>query len=149
MAAIDLLRDGDLKSTVYPPTFMGTPEDFQFYKPKVESYLAGAGLGIVLMDGDNVQPDNHAWSTDPADAVAVEEGKKLQYKNRKAAGIVLNSIDTSSKKGKQAFKLLAKFHDANTGFAGGHFKREWTVLCDWYEQVEKKDKATLRLEIYK
>ena len=49
-------------------------------------------------------------------------------KNRKAAGALLNAINETTEEGKAAFFLIERFHDAESGYAGGHFTNEWKAL---------------------
>ena len=102
------------------PMFDGTEGNFLFYKTKFESYLARSDLGYLLTDGvgDQVDRDDVTLeSTIAEQAVRIQKRKD----NRKAAGILLNSIDTTTKEGKSAFLLISKVHDAATGYAGGYF----------------------------
>ena len=73
-----------------------------------------------------------------------EEVKRIQKMNQKAAGILLNSILTETEKGQSVFYLIEKFHDAQEGFAGGQFYKEWKALTKRYEEVESKTIADLK-----
>ena len=130
---------GYSKASYYPPTFSGKKEDFPFYRKKMESYLAYVDCGVLMTEeGSQVKRDNHTWAENTSEEV-IEKDKALMKKNRKAAGIVLNSILVDTEKGKAAFALVESFHNADDGFAGGHFKEEWDALCEWYEDVEADD----------
>ena len=67
-------RLADLKASVYPPTFSGKEEHWPYYKLKMTSYIAGAGMGDILTQGDQVEKDDHVWSTDTAHVDAVKSG---------------------------------------------------------------------------
>ncbi len=113
------------------------------------SYLAYANLSEVTMaSGKDVKADDHEWSTEEADKETTAQGKRLQILNRKAAGIVMNSINVTTKEGKAAFAIVDPFHDADTGFAGGHFYNEWAALKDWYDNVVQEDLEQIRNRYY-
>ena len=62
----------------------------------------------------------------------------MRKKNRKAAGILLNSIACDDLKGKAAFHLTERHHNAADGHAGGHFKKEWEALIARCEKIQVK-----------
>ena len=74
------------------PTFDGKVANWQYYKVKMESYLARLDLSEMLDPSTVIAQDAHG-ETDDAKKKAIE---LLQKKNRKAAGILLNSIDMKS-----------------------------------------------------
>jgi hypothetical protein len=64
----------------------------------MESYLAYQDCGILFgPEGNNVRPDNHTWDPTEADEDA-EAHPSLIKKNRKAAGIILNSINSPNRR---------------------------------------------------
>jgi hypothetical protein len=137
------------KASIYPPTFSGKEKDWPFYRKKMESYLAYQDCGVLFgAEGDDVRPDNRTWDPNENADVA-EEHRSLIKKNRKAAGIILNSINVETEKGKAAFALVETYHNAQNHFAGGHFKQEWEALCEWYEDVEGDAVDVLKEEYYK
>ena len=118
------------------PTFDGERDSWTFYKKKMESYLARKDLALLLQEtvGSTVEKD------DAVIDLLTDAGKKkdeLRAKNRKAAGILLDSIDTTTSRGKAAFHLIEKFHDVDSGYAGGHFYNEWQALTKRYEVIEE------------
>jgi hypothetical protein len=75
------------------PMFDGEKENRSFYRKKLELYIARLGLALLLdeVHGDNIPKDTEAVpSTDPNKS---EHERKVK-ENRKAAGILLNSIYT-------------------------------------------------------
>ena len=118
------------------PTFDGERESWTFYKKKMESYLARKDLGHLLQSavGSTIEKDSATL------ALSTDDGKqkeKLRVENRKAAGIILDSIVTTTSRGKAAFHLIEKFHSVDSGYAGGHFYNEWTALTKRYEVIEE------------
>ena len=111
----------------------------------MSSYLARLGLSDLMDEkvGDKVEKDKDTVPTDPG------QKKEMQWRqrsNKKAAGILLNSILTSTDGGKAAFYLIGKFHTDENGFSGGHFYWEWSALVSRYEDVEEKTLSQLRKE---
>ena len=142
--------DSDMKLYLKLPTFDGKEESWTTYKGSITAYLGGAGLGSILVDGDEVQPDGHVWPEDEDVRDAVEAGKLLQKQNRKAAGQFYQSIRMNTTEGKIAIRIIKPYFDSakNGGYAAGHFKKAWTALVAWYEVVKRKDEDTLRNEFY-
>jgi hypothetical protein len=141
------------KVTLNPPSFDGTKEQFRFYEKKMHAYLAAAGCGRVLQaveseicadayDWEAVNNQGNRVHTDEE----VEEGKKLQALNAKAAGIILSSISTKTKAGEQAWNLVAKFFDDDYG--GGFYPRIWQTLKKWYKTVVASALDTVRDKYY-
>ena len=60
----------------------------------------------------------------------------MRKANRKAAGILLNSISIDTKDGQADFQLIEKWHDAKDGCVGGHFYKEWEALIERHEELE-------------
>ena len=96
-------------STVYEenssskaPTFDGKVPNWQYYKVKMESYLARLDLSELLDPSTVIAQDAHG-ETDDKEKKAIE---LLQKKNRKAPGILLNSIDTKTPEGKATFRMI-------------------------------------------
>jgi hypothetical protein len=98
--------------------------------------LAAAGCGRVLRaveseicedayDREIVNGQGNQVHTDDE----VEEGKKQQALNMKAASIILNSISTNSIAGKQAWNLMAKYFDDE--YSGGFHPKIWSTMKKW------------------
>lgn len=88
------------------PTFSGKAEDWPCVKVKIQSVLAQKGCVELLSwpsnrdiprDDEDLDGDNDAEND--ADKVLINVRKQ----NMKAAGILLNCIDTSTEEGKFAF----------------------------------------------
>ena len=118
------------------PTFDGKDKNWPFYKKKMESHLARMDLSELLGDSAKQIPKDDAVDTD---AKVQKEIDELRKKNRKAAGILLNSIVCGDEKGKAAFFLIERYHNAADGYAGGYFKKEWEALIARYEQIQVKN----------
>ena len=129
------------------PLFDGEGKNWTFYKKKMESCIARLGLSELLVEatGGNVPKDTDAV---PAQDPARKEHLRIMRNNRKAAGILLNSILTDTTKGKAAFHLIKKFHNTDDGYAGGHFYKEWAALIQRYEETETRPVAELKIEYY-
>ena len=87
----DVLESGYSKV----PTFDGERDSWTFYKKKMESYLARKDLGHLLQPavGGTIERDDAtvALATDVR-----KQKEKLRVENRKAAGIILDSISTTT-----------------------------------------------------
>ena len=121
------------------PTFDGEKESWAYYKVKMESYLARRDLAKFLTEREIPKDDLEFDPEVPAEKKQID----LRSGNRKASGILLDSIDTKTAKGKAAFHLIEKTHDASTGHAGGLFYTEWSALTKRYEKIECE-----KLEVY-
>jgi hypothetical protein len=114
-------------------------ENWPFYRKKLESYIARLGLALLLdeVHGGNIPKDTEAVpSTDPT------------KENQKAAGILLNLIYTTTEKGQAAFHIIEKYHESATGYAGGHFYREWQALIRKFEVVKVETLTDLKKEYH-
>ena len=92
--------------------------------------------GTILKDSDT------ATGTDDEK----KEKERLRKANRKAAGILLNSISINTKEGQADFQLIEKWHNAKDGCAGGHFHKEWEALIERHEELESKTVHDLKEE---
>ena len=118
------------------PRLSGEDEDWPIFKKKFESILARVGVERMLLEetSRDLKPDNYVVTTaDDEDAI-----KALQKDNRKAAGLLLNAIDDTTDKGKAMFFLIEKYHNADSGFAGGQFYKEWKTLINRFESIQTK-----------
>ena len=109
----------DYKAGTKYPIFNGERENWKFYKKMMQSYLARVGLGELLQKavGEKILKDG---ATPVGSDEDKEEALKLRKANRKAAGILLSSLDYKTSKGQVAFSIVERFHDENDGYAGGH-----------------------------
>ena len=126
------------------PTFDGKDKNWPFFKKKMESYLARIDVVELLSEDVDIPLDS---DTDE-DEDTLEEINRIHMKNRKAAGALLNAIDETTEEGKAAFFLIERFHDAVSGYAGGHFTNEWKALTSRYEEVQVKSLRDQKEEYY-
>ena len=131
-------------------TFDGDKAKWPSYKKKLESYLAQSGLSDLLTKkvGNAEESDDNVAPSGASDEV-IEEVKRIQKMNQKAAGILLNSILTDRHR-KWSIGILPywDFHNAKAGYAGGQFYKEWMAMTTRYEEVESKSIADLKEEYY-
>ena len=128
------MSEDTARDHVKVPTFDGRDKSWPFHKKKMESHLARMDLSELLSVNSPAIPRD-----DAADANAKEQEKtdELRKKNRKAAGVLLNSITCDDVKGQAAFHLTERHHNAADGYAGGCFKKEWEALiamCDMQQE---------------
>ena len=90
----------------------------------MELYLARLDLSEMLDPSTVIAQDAHG-EKDDAKKKAIE---LMQKKNRKAAGILLNSTDTKTPEGKATFRMIQIYHDKDNGYAGGQFAFTNTVI---------------------
>ena len=102
----------------------------------MESSLAQRDLIDVMTSNDAVALDTKIWTVQEQATDTVKAEVLLRKNNRKAAGILLNSIKTDTEEGKGAFNIVDKFIDANAGYAGGQFKKAWAALARVYEDTD-------------
>ena len=138
------MSDTKTEECVKHPTFDGADENWPFYRKKMESYLARLDLTDLLVGTTVIPEDSDAGSSD----AEKKEFAELKKKNRKAAGTLLNSIDSKTEKGKAAFYLVEKFHNADDGHAGGHFKKEWDALIARFEKMQVKSLRDQKTDYY-
>ena len=68
--------------------------------------------------------------------------------NRKAAGLLLNCMDTDTEAGEAAFNIVEQYIDPAGGYAGGHFPKAWKSLINRYEDQDTIDAADLKQKYY-
>ena len=109
------MSESKSEAHVKHPTFDGKDENWPFCKKKMESYLARLDLSDLLTGKISVPKDN-AVGSDDKEKIEFDEKRS---KNRKAAGALLNSIDSSTEEGKAAFFLIERLMlDITTLLAG-------------------------------
>ena len=114
--------DDTERSGARAPRFDGTTEKWRYFKKQMESHLARLGLGELLVEttgGTILKDTDTTTGTDDEK----KEKERLRKANRKAAGILLNSISIDTKDGQADFQLIEKWHNAKDGYVGGHFYR--------------------------
>ena len=87
--------------------------------------------------GNNVEKDDDVVLTTDTEEMKAEVNQ-IQRMNQKAADTLLNSTLTDAEKGQSVFCLIEKFHNAQEGFAGGQFHKEWMAMAKRHEEVESK-----------
>ena len=128
------MSEGAYDATSYKgPKFDGQPSSWNYYKKKMESYLAGLELIYLKSDTVVIRTDDYEWAGTVDAAVQAKE-EMDRRKNRKAAGLLLSSIDTRTKEGQAAFDVIEGYHE--DPYAGGHFCKEWKALISRYEKLE-------------
>ena len=138
------MSESKSEACVKYPTFDGKDENWPFYKKKMESYLARLDLSDLLTGKITIPKDN-AVGSDDKEKIEFDEKRS---KNRKAAGTLLNSIDSSTEEGKAAFFLIERYHDADDGCAGGQFIEEWKALTARCETVQVKNLRDQKKDYY-
>ena len=111
----------------------------------MESHLARLGLGELLVEttgGTILKDTDTATGTDDEK----KEKERLRKANRKAAGILLNSISIDTKDGQADFQLIEKWHNAKDGYVGGH--KEWEALIERHEELKSKTVHKLKEEYW-
>ena len=126
------------------PTFDGKDENWPFFRKKFESYLAQKDLATLLRANIVIPDDSEVGETD-AEREAISE---LQRKNRKAAGVLLNSINSDTTAGQAAFYLVERYHNLESGYVGGHFPNEWNALISRFETVQVKSLRDQKEDYY-
>ena len=121
----DSMSEDAARDYVKVPTFDGRDKSWPFHKKKMESHLARMDLSELLSVNSPEIPSDDAVDSNAKEQEKIDE---LSKKNRKAAGILLNSITCDDVKGQAAFHLIERHHNAADGYAGGCFKNE--MLCD-------------------
>jgi hypothetical protein len=138
----------DVKYSIKVPSFDGTKDNWLFYKVKMESYLAQKDMVELLTWDKDVPKDSTTWTNDELKDNQAKLAKKVKLQNRKAAGILLGSIQTDSDSGKAAFHLVEKFMNKNEGYAGGNFKKAWAALEKRFKERDTISKADLKQGYY-
>ena len=68
--------------------------------------------------------------------------------NKKAAGVLLNCMDTETDAGEAAFNLVEQYIDPAMGYPGGNFPKAWKSLVNRYEDKDTIDAADLKQAHY-
>ena len=131
------------------PLFDGSKEQWPFYKERLESTLVKYGLAQLLYYDGDIVPDNYVFTDEEKrDKEAVKLMKELRGMNVKAAGILLDSIQTKTMDGKIAFNTVKEFKDKDEGFIGGNFKKAWAALSKLYEDKKILPKSEVKRMYY-
>ena len=138
----------DEKVSMKVPIFTGKKKDWKFYRTKMRSYLAQKGLSELFTYTRDIERDDKTWTEDEKKTDAVKKAYRMRSLNRKAAGILMSSIDTDTELGKSAFGLVEAFCSETNGHAGGLFLKSWEALMTRYEDKETIDEAKLKKAYY-
>ncbi len=131
------------------PLFDGSKAQWPYYKERLESALVRHDMADLLYYDGEILPDNYEFTDEELeDQEAVDEMKKLRKMNVKAAGILLDSIQTKTMDGKVAFNTVKKFKDKDEGFVGGNFKKAWVALSEIYEDEKILPKSEVKRLYY-
>jgi len=88
------MTDNDEKIFVKVPTFDGRKSKWTFFKSKMISYLAQKNMGEMLTYAEEIENDTKSWSADERKTDEVKKAIKMRTMNKKAAGVLLNCMDT-------------------------------------------------------
>ena len=94
------MSEDTARDCVKVPTFDGKDKNWPFHKKKMESHLARMDLSELLSVNSPAIPSDDAVNSDAAEQ---EKTDVLRKKNRKAAGVLLNSIACDDLKGNNCF----------------------------------------------
>ena len=86
----------DTKYTTKVPTFGGDKKDWPYYKAKMESYLAQKDMVELLNWEADIDRDDQLYTTEQKQDALIQKKMLVRTQNRKAAGILLGSINTLS-----------------------------------------------------
>ena len=133
------------KFYVKVPTFDGKKSQWPFFRAKMRSYLAQKDMVELLASSDPVAKDNEVL-----DETKLTEKAKIviREQNRKAAGLLLSCIDTTTEDGEAAFAIVEEFIDESAGYAGGNFPLAWEALKAEYEDKDTIDATDLKQSYY-
>ena len=112
------------------PKFKGTEKEWNFFSKKFIALASQKGCHRVLnLDATAAIPLDNAV-LDETDAGQLEQ-IKLRQVNAKAAGLLLNCMDTDTDGGQFAFDLVAQEIKPEDHHGGGHFPKAWARLPRW------------------
>jgi hypothetical protein len=141
-------NDRDGSYTIKCPSFNGNKKEWLFFKTKMESYLSQKDCVELLAWNDEIPKDGDTWTAEElANPVNIEK-KKVRLQNRKASGILLSSIDTTTERGATTFHMVDKFRKTNDGYAGGHFINAWKALSKRFEDEDTVSFGDLKQKYY-
>jgi Reverse transcriptase (RNA-dependent DNA polymerase)/gag-polypeptide of LTR copia-type len=141
--------DEDNKHLTKTPTFNGKKSEWEFFKVKLESYLAQKDMAKLLRWDGDIPKDDEEWTSDEKKTAEVKDKIKIRAMNTKAAGILLQSIvDTDTPQGKTAFNMVSKHISAKGGYASGNFKLAWSAMTKRYENKNTTTTSELYTAYY-
>ena len=139
-------EDAEVTATK-PPSWDGRTKTWRFFKTKFETYLARKGCGELLMwrgviPIDSLNIDGLQTLTEDQK----KERKSIRTQNAKAASILLNTIDTNTKKGELAFETIQNYIDDD--HKAGQFLLAWNDLKDRHEERDDIQIVDLEKKYY-
>jgi Zinc knuckle len=130
------------------PTFDGKKSKWPVFKSKMKSYLAQKDMGEILTYQGRIEPDTTQFTDQEQLQDDVKALIRMRDMNKKAAGILLNCMDTETEAGEAAFSIVEEFIDESRGYPGGHFPKAWNALIKRYEDQDTVDVADLKQAYY-
>ena len=130
------------------PTFDGRKSKWTFFKSKMISYLAQKNMSDILSYTGDIEVDSKTWTDQEKQQDSVKMMIRIRDMNRKAAGLLLNCMDTDTDAGEGAFNIVEQFIDPAGGYAGGHFPNAWRAMINRYEDQDTIDAADLKQAYY-
>lgn len=137
----------DVKISIRPPKFSGEKKEWEYYKVAMTTYLSTAGLGDILTRGEEVVRDDHDWPEGTEQGV-IDAGRRLQKINRKAAGVLFQSLVNNTPEGKRAVAVAKPHFKPELGYTPGKFHSAWAALTHWFEVVKKRNVDEVRDSFY-
>jgi gag-polypeptide of LTR copia-type/Zinc knuckle len=130
------------------PTFDGKKSKWPVFKSKMKSYLAQKDMGEILTYQGKIEPDTTQFTDKEKLQDDVKTLIRMRDMNKKAAGVLLNCMDTETEAGEAAFSIVEEFIDESKGYPGGHFPKAWNALIKRYEDQDTVDIADLKQAYY-
>ena len=143
------MTDGkEEKVYIKVPTFDGKKSKWPVFKSKMKSYLAQKDMGEILTYQGDIVPDTRQFTNQEKQRDDIKLLIKMRDMNKKAAGVLLNCMDTETEVGEAAFSIVEEFIDESKGYPGGHFPKAWKALIKRYEDQDTVDIADLKQAYY-
>ena len=138
----------DEKIYVKAPVFNGDKKKWPVFKTKMRSYLAQKGMSDILTYKSTIIKDSKTYTEEELKQDGPKLNVRMRDMNRKAAGLLLSSIDTESELGESAFSIVEAFVDPDAGYAGGQFLKAWKAMEKRFEDQDTVDVADLKQNFY-
>jgi hypothetical protein len=105
-------------------------------------------MGEILTYRGKIEPDTKVFTDKEMLQDDVKTLIRMRDVNKKAAGVLLNCMDTETEAGEVAFSIVEEFIDESKGYPGGHFPKAWNALIKRYEDQDTVDVADLKQAYY-
>jgi len=115
--------------------------NWPFFRIKLETYVAqkiGTEIGAYNLD---IPKDTDDLSNDAAKV-------KVRMQNAKAFSVLLNSIDTSTERGKFVFRKVSKFIKQTDGYAAGNYKDALASLVYFFEKKDEVQTVNFKQQYF-